>query len=64
VPSWRDDDLDFPRHRTRSAILDYRFCWLRDSYFTLHAINRLSATGTMERYLDYIRTSSRRTSTT
>ncbi len=34
---------------------DYRYCWLRDSYFTIHALNRLSATRTMERYLDYIR---------
>lgn len=33
---------------------DYRFCWLRDSYFTVNALNRLGATQTMERYLDYI----------
>ncbi|MEJ2255820.1 MAG: glycoside hydrolase family 15 protein [Woeseiaceae bacterium] len=33
---------------------DYRFCWLRDSYFVLHALNRLGATMTMQRYLDYI----------
>lgn len=33
---------------------DYRFCWLRDSYFTVNALNRLGATKTMEKYLDYI----------
>ncbi len=33
---------------------DYRHCWLRDSYFVVSALNRLSATGTMERYLHYI----------
>jgi GH15 family glucan-1,4-alpha-glucosidase len=33
---------------------DYRFCWLRDIYFTIHALNRLGATRTMEGYLAYI----------
>lgn len=33
---------------------DYRFCWLRDSYFVVHALNRLGVTRTMEGYLDYI----------
>jgi GH15 family glucan-1,4-alpha-glucosidase len=33
---------------------DYRFCWLRDAYFTINALNRLNATRTMERFLDYI----------
>lgn len=33
---------------------DYRFCWVRDSYFTIHALNRLGATRTMEGYLRYI----------
>ena len=33
---------------------DYRYCWLRDAYFVVNALNRLGATGTMERYLDYI----------
>jgi GH15 family glucan-1,4-alpha-glucosidase len=33
---------------------DYRYCWLRDSYFVVAALNRLSATSTMERYLHYI----------
>jgi GH15 family glucan-1,4-alpha-glucosidase len=33
---------------------DYRYCWLRDAYFVVNALNRLGATGTMERYLEYI----------
>ncbi|MFT3735038.1 MAG: glycoside hydrolase family 15 protein [Rhodocyclaceae bacterium] len=33
---------------------DYRFCWLRDGYFVVNALNRLGATRTMERYLAYI----------
>ena len=33
---------------------DYRFCWLRDAYFVVNALNRLGATGIMERYLGYI----------
>jgi len=33
---------------------DYRFCWLRDAYFVINALNRLGATQTMERYLSYI----------
>jgi GH15 family glucan-1,4-alpha-glucosidase len=33
---------------------DYRYCWLRDGYFVVNALNRLSATRSMERYLAYI----------
>ncbi|MBU2885366.1 glycoside hydrolase family 15 protein [Gilvimarinus agarilyticus] len=33
---------------------DYRFCWLRDSFFTVHALNRLGTTRTMEQYLQYL----------
>ncbi|MDY7538542.1 glycoside hydrolase family 15 protein [Undibacterium sp. RTI2.1] len=33
---------------------DYRYCWLRDAYFVINALNRLGATATMERYLGYI----------
>jgi len=33
---------------------DYRFCWLRDAYFVVQALNRLGATRTMEDHLDYI----------
>ena len=33
---------------------DYRYCWLRDSYFVVHALNALNATKTMEGFLSYI----------
>ncbi len=33
---------------------DYRYCWLRDSYFVVDALNKLGSTATMERYLAYI----------
>ncbi|QGM22319.1 glycoside hydrolase family 15 protein [Spiribacter sp. 2438] len=33
---------------------DYRYCWLRDAFFTVHALNRLGATRTMEGFLRYI----------
>ncbi len=33
---------------------DYRYCWLRDGYFVVNALNRLSTTRTMERYLGYV----------
>jgi GH15 family glucan-1,4-alpha-glucosidase len=39
-------------HSTRNW--DYRYCWLRDGYFVVDALNRLGATETMENYLRYI----------
>ena len=33
---------------------DYRYCWLRDGYFVVNALNRLGTTRTMERYLGYV----------
>jgi GH15 family glucan-1,4-alpha-glucosidase len=33
---------------------DYRYCWLRDAFFVVNALNRLGATRTMEAYLRYI----------
>jgi len=35
---------------------DYRYCWLRDGYFVVDALNRLGATTTMEGYLRYLAT--------
>ena len=35
---------------------DYRYCWLRDSYFVVQALNRLGATHTMEEFIEYILT--------
>jgi GH15 family glucan-1,4-alpha-glucosidase len=33
---------------------DYRYCWLRDAYFVVNALNQLGATRTMESHLEYI----------
>ena len=33
---------------------DYRFCWLRDAYFVIQALNRLGTTRTMEDFLHFI----------
>jgi GH15 family glucan-1,4-alpha-glucosidase len=35
---------------------DYRYCWLRDSYFVVQALNTLGVTETMEAYIHYILT--------
>ena len=35
---------------------DYRFCWLRDAFFVVDALNRLGSTETMESYIHYITT--------
>jgi GH15 family glucan-1,4-alpha-glucosidase len=43
-----------PEHAGSQRNWDYRFCWLRDSYFVVLALNRLGATRTMESYLRYI----------
>ncbi|MBW2425122.1 MAG: glycoside hydrolase family 15 protein [Deltaproteobacteria bacterium] len=43
-----------PEHAHSERNWDYRFCWLRDAYFVVHALNRLGATGTMEGYLGYL----------
>ncbi|MCW8085626.1 glycoside hydrolase family 15 protein [Roseococcus sp. MDT2-1-1] len=33
---------------------DYRFCWLRDAFFTVSALNRLNATLTMEGFVRFV----------
>jgi GH15 family glucan-1,4-alpha-glucosidase len=35
---------------------DYRYCWLRDAYFVVQALNRLGKTDQMVAFLDYILT--------
>lgn len=33
---------------------DYRYCWLRDAFFVVRALNSLSEVGTMENYLQWL----------
>lgn len=33
---------------------DYRFCWMRDAFFVVSALNRIGATKTMEDFISYI----------
>ena len=33
---------------------DYRYCWLRDAYFVVKALNAIGATRSMEQYISYI----------
>jgi len=35
---------------------DYRFCWMRDAFFVVRALNRIGATQTMEDFISYILT--------
>jgi len=35
---------------------DYRFCWMRDAFFVVSALNRIGATRTMEDFISYILT--------
>jgi GH15 family glucan-1,4-alpha-glucosidase len=44
-----------PEHPGSGRTWDYRFCWLRDAYFTLNALERLGHSEEMERFLDYLR---------
>jgi GH15 family glucan-1,4-alpha-glucosidase len=32
---------------------DYRYCWMRDAYFVVKALNRIGATQTMEDFISY-----------
>ena len=34
---------------------DYRYCWIRDAYYTVQALNRLGALDVLENYLCYLR---------
>src|SRR6185437_1711791 len=43
-----------PEHAVSGRNWDYRYCWIRDSYFVIRALNRLGATHTMESYLHFI----------
>jgi len=44
-----------PEYPGSGRTWDYRFCWLRDAYFTLNAFERLGHSEEMERFLEYLR---------
>ncbi len=44
-----------PEHHGSERNWDYRFCWIRDAYFTVTALNRLSGMGTLEHYMRWVR---------
>lgn len=44
-----------PEYPGSGRTWDYRFCWLRDAYFTLNALERLGHSEEMERFLEYLR---------
>jgi len=44
-----------PEHPGSGRTWDYRYCWLRDAYFTLNALERLGHSEEMERFLQYLR---------
>jgi GH15 family glucan-1,4-alpha-glucosidase len=44
-----------PEHPGSGRTWDYRYCWLRDAYFTLNAFERLGHSEEMELFLQYLR---------
>ncbi|MFN4141754.1 glycoside hydrolase family 15 protein [Aestuariivirga sp.] len=44
-----------PEHAGSQRNWDYRYCWIRDAYYTVLALNRLGALDVLEGYLSYLR---------
>lgn len=44
-----------PEHAGSQRNWDYRYCWIRDAYYTVQALNRLGALDVLESYLSYLR---------
>ena len=44
-----------PEHADSGRNWDYRYCWVRDAYYTVEALNRLGALDVLESYLVYLR---------
>jgi GH15 family glucan-1,4-alpha-glucosidase len=44
-----------PEHAESGRNWDYRYCWLRDAYYVVQALNRLGAADILENYLGYLR---------
>jgi len=44
-----------PEHADSGRNWDYRYCWIRDAYYVVRALNRLGAADMLENYLGYLR---------
>lgn len=44
-----------PEHAGSQRNWDYRYCWIRDAYYTVQALNRIGALDVLETYLGYLR---------
>ena len=44
-----------PEHAGSQRNWDYRYCWIRDAYYTVQALNRIGALDVLESYLGYLR---------
>ena len=44
-----------PEHAESGRNWDYRYCWLRDAYYVVQALNRLGAADLLENYFVYLR---------
>lgn len=44
-----------PEHEGSQRNWDYRYCWLRDAYYVVQALNRLGAADMLENYLGFLR---------
>lgn len=44
-----------PEHAGSQRNWDYRFCWIRDAYFSVTALNRLASMETLEHYMRFLR---------
>jgi len=44
-----------PEHADSGRNWDYRYCWIRDAYYVVRALNRLGAADILENYFSYLR---------
>ena len=44
-----------PEHSGSERNWDYRYCWIRDAYYIVQALNRVGALDVLEGYLGYLR---------
>ena len=44
-----------PEHANSGRNWDYRYCWVRDAYYVVQALNRLGAVDVLENYLSFLR---------